>query len=71
MEQLSTSASERLLSTAQVADWTGVSQNTLRFWRWDGRGPRWFRLGPKTVKYKTGDVQQWVDAQYAEINGAA
>jgi predicted DNA-binding transcriptional regulator AlpA len=64
-------AAERLLSTAQVAEWTGISENTLRFWRWDQRGPKWFRLGPKTVKYKANDVQAWLDEQYAATNGAA
>lgn len=71
MSERDTTAAERLLSTAEVAAWTGVSENTLRFWRWDKRGPKWFRLGPKTVKYRQSDVQAWLDEQYAATNGAA
>jgi predicted DNA-binding transcriptional regulator AlpA len=68
MQQLATTAAERLMSTAEVADWTGVSPNTLRFWRWEGSGPAWFRLGAKTVKYKSADVQAWLDSEYAKNN---
>lgn len=71
MQTSATTAAERLLSTAQVADWTGVSQNTLRFWRWEGSGPIWFRLGAKTIRYKSADVQAWIDRQYADTPAGA
>lgn len=66
-----TPAADRMLSPAQVAEWTGLNQNTLRYWRWKGQGPKWFRLGAKTVKYRASDVQAWLDEAYAETNGAA
>ena len=68
MDQPETTTTDRILSTVQVASWVGVTENTLRYWRWDGRGPRWFRLGAKTVKYKASDVQDWLDQKYADVN---
>ena len=58
---------DRLLTAGQVAEMTGLSKNTLSWYRHvnDGRGPKWFRLGPKKVVYKRSDVQAWLDAAYA------
>lgn len=67
MDQPQTTA-ERILSTAEVAKWIGVSENTMRFWRWDGRGPKWFKIGAKIVKYRESDVVAWINEQYDAAN---
>lgn len=54
---------ERLLRIEEVADWTGVSENTLRFWRQAGKGPKSAKLGRRVV-YRESDVQAWLDAQF-------
>ena len=54
---------ERLLRIEEVAEWTGIPENTLRFWRQASKGPRSARLGRRVV-YRERDVQAWLDAQF-------
>ena len=55
----------RLLTTAQVADMTGISAATLRWWRHIGStGPASFVLGKKAVRYREEDVTAWLVNQY-------
>lgn len=65
MDQPTSTAADRLLSTAQLSARIDVEESTLRFWRWDNRGPKWFKLG-RIVKYKESDVERWLDEQYAK-----
>ena len=66
---------ERLLRVEQVAEWTGVSANTLRYWRHLSTNPNAeerVQVGPKSAKlgrrivYRESDVQSWLDAQFDE-----
>lgn len=52
---------------------TGIPQETLRYWRHRGTGPKSFKLGPKKVVYSEDDLNAWIDAQRdaAEPQGAA
>lgn len=54
-----------LLSTAQVSQQTGVPQETLRWWRHRGVGPKSFKLGPKKVVYDAAELEAWIDSQRA------
>lgn len=56
-------SNERLLRIGQVSEWTGISENTLRFWRHKGIGPRSAKLGRRVV-YREADVRAWIDAQF-------
>lgn len=51
------------LSTDQLSDRTGIPAETLRYWRRMKRGPRWYRLGPKLIRYQLTDVEEWLDNQ--------
>lgn len=56
-----------LLDDKQVSELTGISVGTLRWWRHDGtHGPRWFKLGPRAVRYRTSDVEAWISERYAQ-----
>jgi len=63
---------ERLLRIDEVAEWTGVSSNTLRWWRSLAQGENPQHIGPPSAKfgkrivYRESDVQAWIDAQFAE-----
>ena len=57
-----------ILKPAEVHQMTGVPIETLKYWRVQGRGPRWFKLG-KSVAYDLDAVNAWLDAQ-RETTGA-
>ena len=54
---------EKLLRLPEVAEMTGLPENTLRFWRHLGTGPRSARLGRRVV-YRERDVTEWIDEQF-------
>lgn len=59
----------QVLDTKAVSEFTGIKVGTLRYWRHIGTGPKSFRMGPKKVYYRLSDVQEWMDAQYADAIG--
>jgi predicted DNA-binding transcriptional regulator AlpA len=54
---------EKLMRLPEVAKMTGLPENTLRFWRHQGIGPRSARLGRRVV-YRECDVVAWVEEQF-------
>jgi hypothetical protein len=48
-----------LLTTADVAAIVHAPADTVRFWRSQGNGPRYARIG-KRVLYRKADVEQWI-----------
>lgn len=59
------SRSRNLLRIEDVAELTGVSANTLRFWRSKGTGPLSAKLGRRVV-YRESDVRDWLDKRFGE-----
>lgn len=56
---------EKLLLIEEVAEMTRLSENTLRFMKHQGRGPRCAKLGRRIV-YRESDVQAWIDGRFEE-----
>lgn len=56
---------ERPLGEKEVADLLGVSPNTLKHWRWVGKGPRYVKLVSK-VAYRQQDLDDWINANVTE-----
>jgi excisionase family DNA binding protein len=54
-----------LMTTAEVAELTRVSPETLRYYRWRKEGPRSFKLGRK-VLYERRDVLAWIESERAK-----
>jgi predicted DNA-binding transcriptional regulator AlpA len=50
---------EALLNEKQVAETLGLSLAALRRWRYEGRGPKFLKLG-SAVRYRPTDVQEWL-----------
>jgi DNA-binding transcriptional MerR regulator len=57
----------RLLRIEEVSAETGIPVDTLRYWRKQGRGPRFERVGRRLVCRST-DLKAWVDAQFAQAS---
>jgi hypothetical protein len=54
------------LSTQQAADFLGIPEATLRWFRHKGdRGPRSYALTKRHVMYDLVDLQDWADGQKA------
>ena len=59
------------LTLTEVADILRVPVNTLRWWRQQNTGPRFFKLGRRLVT-TVGDLKAWVEEQtHAPSPGAA
>lgn len=54
---------DRFLRLSEVSTWTGIPENTLRWYRKERRGPQSAKLGGRVV-YRESDVQAWIDAQF-------
>ena len=49
-------------STVDVAECLALSPRTVRRWRSQGAGPRWFRVG-REVRYDPAEVHRWLDEE--------
>ena len=61
---------ETLLDEREVARWIRVSVATLRYWRGEGKGPRYRKVG-QLVRYAPSDVQDWLNTRPAGGEGVA
>jgi predicted DNA-binding transcriptional regulator AlpA len=61
---------KELLGTKAVSAWTGIPEETLRYFRHRNEGPPSFKLGRRVV-YDPAEVQKWIDSQRATtLSGA-
>lgn len=51
---------EALLPTQAVATWLGLSTTWLEIGRVKGYGPSFKRISTRCVRYRVGDVRQWL-----------
>jgi predicted DNA-binding transcriptional regulator AlpA len=47
------------LNEKQLCQILGISPKTAQSWRHQGRGPTWYRLGKRLVRYDAADVLAW------------
>jgi len=52
----------QLYPPTRVSEMLCISPATLRKWRWEGKGPRFIKVGRK-VAYRESDVAAFIDAQ--------
>jgi excisionase family DNA binding protein len=55
----------QLLSRAEVAEILVVPERTLAAWAYEGRGPRFYRVG-RHARYDLADVQAWLASRAKE-----
>lgn len=51
-----------LVDDARAAELLGVAQQTMRNWRLAGTGPRWLRIGARSVRYRLADLEAFAEA---------
>jgi predicted DNA-binding transcriptional regulator AlpA len=49
-----------LLSPSEAAIRMGVSTNTLERWRASGEGPKYSKLGHRTIRYDEADILDFI-----------
>lgn len=52
-----------LLTEKQAAELMALSVKTLQGWRFTGKGPRFIKVGTKSVRYQVADILGWIDLQ--------
>ena len=48
-----------IVTTTEAAKRLGKSPELLRRWRMEGNGPKYTKLGPRTVVYDVADLDEW------------
>jgi predicted DNA-binding transcriptional regulator AlpA len=54
-------SNDELLTTKQLAEWFGVSEQWLEIGRGKNYGPKFIHLAPKVVRYRRGDCLAWLE----------
>jgi hypothetical protein len=62
---LPTPAERAFWTSKETCEFLGIPLSTLRYWGWQGKGPRGYRIG-REKKFKPGDVKAWAERQVAE-----
>jgi predicted DNA-binding transcriptional regulator AlpA len=50
-----------MLSTRDVAERLGLQPITVKLWRLYGKGPKWQRIGTRTIRYALADVEAYLE----------
>ena len=50
-----------ILDEKQMCEVLGISPKTAQSWRHAGRGPTWYRLGTRLVRYRAEDVTAFLE----------
>jgi len=62
--------SSDLLTLEQFAVMVNTPLNTVRFWRQNGYGPTFARIG-RRVMVRRAEAEAWIQAQFDVADGAA
>lgn len=57
---IATTSEDTLLTTNEAADYLRVSPRTMEDWRRTGAGPVYVSLARNCVRYRFGDLVQWI-----------
>lgn len=51
---------EQFLNEKQLAEMLNIQSETLRNWRWEGKGPIFIKIG-RNVRYRMSDVLNYIN----------
>jgi len=54
---------DTLLTQTEAAPLVGVAPRTLERKRWAGDGPPFIRVSNRAVRYRRGDIEDWIAAR--------
>ena len=70
LSEVSSAMNARFLTECEVSERTHISLATLRRWRLENRGPKYFKFG-SLVRYGEEELTRWAQAQPAGGEDAA
>ncbi len=59
--------SSSLLTTHQASDLLGLQPATLKRWRVVGTGPKYIRIGRRTIRYRPADIKHFISQSNVEV----
>ena len=62
---------ENLLTTKEAAELLGKHYAVLADWRHQGRGPKFIRMGGRSIRYRPSDLLEWIEANTVEPGAKA
>jgi predicted DNA-binding transcriptional regulator AlpA len=54
---------DKLIAEKPAAELLGVTAHCLRHYRGSGDGPPFVKLSPKCVRYRVGDLLDWIQSR--------
>lgn len=57
-----TTAPPPILTTPQAAHFLNLKPATLEQWRWNGRGPRFIKIG-RSCRYRISDLEAFLESR--------
>jgi excisionase family DNA binding protein len=51
-----------LKKTEEAAEYLQVEPTTLEQWRWNGKGPRFIKMG-RSVRYRISDLEAFIEGR--------
>lgn len=58
---------ENLLTTNQLASLLGLKAETLARWRSLRIGPRFVRISPRCLRYRSSDISAWLELNCSDF----
>ena len=50
-----------LLTEIEAAEYLQLTRRALQAWRCQGKGPKFVKISARAVRYRQGDLEQWVE----------
>jgi predicted DNA-binding transcriptional regulator AlpA len=66
-EQRQEQQNANALDERSAARYLAVSHGTLRLWRSQGTGPRWYKAGEKLIRYRRSDLDAWIESRIEKV----
>jgi len=52
---------KEFFTTAEAATLLSLQASTLHQWRWEKKGPKFTRIGSRTIRYHSQDLINWIE----------
>ena len=61
---------DQLHNTKGAAKFLGVKPRTVEWWRGQGCGPPYFRVGQRAIRYRESDLRDYLESRRSEATDA-